>query len=335
MAERLPDEHPLSGPTLPAEAGTQPDAPPRTSTRARLLRLAIAAVVVLGGIYLVWRETDDLGDAVRRLSAGRMVLSGAAAVLGTYLVERIWFALLGGLGVRAGTRDAAGVFFVSQLGKYLPGSVWPVIAQMQFGVRWGAPRRVTFAANMLLLGVVTASGIAVGAVLLPWSSPGGLTRYWWLLVLLVPLLLGLHPRTVPAVLDWLLQRMGREPLRIRLSERGLLAALGWATLGWLVLGVHLAVLMTAYAEVGPVDLAAAVGGMALAWAAGIAFIPAPAGAGIREAVLVLTLGPIVGTTPAVTVALASRVLLLVADVLLAGIGAVLQRRGLPGRPGNP
>lgn len=326
MAGRDTDGLALSAPTESVGA------PPRRSVRGAALRLAVLGVVVAGGAFLVWRETDDLGAAVSRLNAGRMVLAGVAAVAGTVLIERIWAALLGGLGVRADPRDAAGVFFTSQLGKYLPGSVWPVLVQMEFGRRWGAPRRVTLGANVLLLGVVTASGIAVGAVLLPWSSPDGLTRYWWLLVLLVPLLLGLHPRTVPAVLDWLLARLGRAPLGIRLSTRGLVAALGWAVAAWVVLGVHLALLMTAYDDVGPIELAAAVGGMALAWAAGIAFIPAPAGAGVREAVLVLTLGPIVGTTPAVTVALASRVLLLVADVLLAGAGALLHRRRPAGHP---
>ena len=77
-----------------------------------------------------------------------MLVAGLLAVAGTWLIERIWYSLLLGLGTSAspdhGDRepsadaeslDAAGVFFVSQLGKYLPGSVWPVLAQMQFGVR--------------------------------------------------------------------------------------------------------------------------------------------------------------------------------------------------------
>ncbi|MEP9381189.1 lysylphosphatidylglycerol synthase domain-containing protein [Nocardioides cheoyonin] len=280
---------------------------------------------MLGGATLVWRETDDLGAAVRRLSAGRVVASGVLAVVGAYLVERIWYALLVGLGVRAGARDAEAVFFVSQLGKYVPGSVWPLVAQMQFGRRWGAPRRVMLAAGVLLLGVVTASGIAVGAVLLPWSSPGGLTRYWWLLVLLLALLPCLHPRFVPAVLDLALRRLGREPLGVGVTGRGLAAAVAWSVVTWLVLGVHLLVLMAPYDGVRAAALAAATGGIAFAWAAGIAFVPAPAGAGVREGVLVLTLGPLVGGTPALAIALASRVLLLLADVLLAVVGALWRR----------
>jgi len=294
---------------------------------------------VVGGAVLVWSRSDDIAEAVDRLSLGRFVASGLLAVAGTVLIQSIWSALLHGLDAHPGRRDAASVFFVSQLGKYLPGSVWPVVAQMQFGRRWGVPRAVMFAANILLLGAVTASGIAVGAVLLPWASPSGLSHYWWLVLLLVPLLAGLHPRTVPAVLDVVLRRLGREPLGARLTTRGLAAAGAWSLASWLVLGAHIAVLVGAFHGVGVRELAAAVGGMGLAWAAGIAFIPAPAGAGVRDTVLVLTLAPITGSPEALTIALASRALLLIADVLLAALGALARRRvgpdGPSAGPGGP
>lgn len=294
--------------------------------RSRWPQLLIGAVVLAGGAWLVWSRSDDIADAVDRLSLGRFVVSGVLAVAGTVLIQNIWSALLHGLDAHPGRRDAASVFFVSQLGKYIPGSVWPVVAQMQFGRRWGVPRAVMFAANVLLLGAVTASGIAVGAVLLPWASPRGLSHYWWLVLLLVPLLAGLHPRTVPAVLDLLLRRLGREPLGARLRPRGLAAAAGWSLASWLVLGAHVAVLVDAFHGVGPRELAAAIGGMGLAWAAGIAFLPAPAGAGVRDTILVLTLAPITGSSQALTIALASRLLLLLADVLLAAAGAIARRR---------
>lgn len=293
--------------------------------RRRLLRLLLATLIVLGCVYLLSREGDNLASAVRRLSVGRMALSAVAAIAGTVCIELLWFALLTGLGVRAGRRDAAEVFFVSQLGKYIPGSVWPVLAQVQLGVRWGAPRRVMLGANILLLVVVTTTGILVGGVLLPWSSPDGLRRYWWLLAMLPPLLVLLHPRAVMATINRLLEWAGRERLDARVSRSGMARALLWGVVAWILLGSHLLILMTAYGPIGPVEAVAAVGGMGLAWAAGLAFIPAPAGAGVREAVLVLTLGPFVGAAAALAVALASRVLLLIADVALAGISVGLRR----------
>ena len=64
--------------------------------------------------------------------------------------------------------------------------------------------------------------------------------------------------------------------------------------------------------------------MALAWAVGLIVIPAPAGAGVREAVLIATFAPQIGAPAALAVALASRVLLVLADVALAGLGALVR-----------
>jgi hypothetical protein len=289
------------------------------------VRVALAVVVVVGGAYLLMSQTDDLGEAITQVSWWRFVLSVAAGVVGTVCVERTWAALLRSWGPRPEPRAAAGMFYVTQLGKYIPGSVWPVLAQMQFGAAWGIARSVMFAANILLLGLVTASGIVVGALLLPWSSASGLRDYWWLVLLVLPLAIGLHPRVLPAVLNRLLRAIGREPLVVSPDPRSLGAAVAWALATWAAMGLHVVLLASAFSSPSITLLAASTGGMALAWAAGIAFIPAPAGAGVREGILTLTLSPLIGTTAAVTVALGSRVGLLLVDVLLAGWGALARR----------
>jgi hypothetical protein len=66
--------------------------------------------------------------------------------------------------------------------------------------------------------------------------------------------------------------------------------------------------------------------MALAVAAGILFIPAPAGAGLRELVLVLVLKGDLGAGGALALVVASRVLLVIADVVLAALGAAIGGR---------
>lgn len=270
-----------------------------------------------GCAFLLARESGDLASAARRLSPARVALSAVLAIAGSICMGRTWLALLHGFGVPVARRDAAEVFYTTQLGKYVPGSVWPVLAQVRLGARWGAPRRVMLAASLLLITMLTVTGIVVGALLLPWSSPDGLHRYWWLLVLLPPLVALLHPRVVSALIDRLSLWTGGERLEARVTTSGVLRSALWAVLAWLLMGAHLLALMTAYGRVDGLDVAAAIGGIALAWAAGLACLPAPAGAGVREGVLVLTLGSVVGGNAAVTVALASRVLLVVADVALA------------------
>jgi uncharacterized membrane protein YbhN (UPF0104 family) len=76
-----------------------------------------------------------------------------------------------------------------------------------------------------------------------------------------------------------------------------------------------------------VDLwVAATGGIALGWALGLLAVLAPAGLGVRDAVVLAALAPLVGRSPALAVTLASRGLLSLADVLLAAAAALLPRR---------
>ena len=167
----------------------------------QLLSILFGLTVLAGAVWLVTRSADDLRAAVADLGLQAVIAAGLLGLFGTILIGQVWFSLLRGLGVPAPRFEAAPVFFVSQLGKYLPGSVWPVVAQMEFGRRWNTPRRTMLTANILMLAVLAATGLITGAALLPWSTDGGLGRYWWTLLLLPPLLLALHPRTIPAVLD--------------------------------------------------------------------------------------------------------------------------------------
>ena len=59
--------------------------------------------------------------------------------------------------------------------------------------------------------------------------------------------------------------------------------------------------------------------MALAVSAGLLFLPAPAGAGMREIVLGFVLAAVLTSGQVVAVVIASRVILLLADLLMAGL----------------
>jgi uncharacterized membrane protein YbhN (UPF0104 family) len=297
--------------------------------------------VLTGCVLLLSQQGETVLASIRRLNVAHVVVSGVLAVAATMCLQQVWRSLLRGFGIMVGGRDAATAFYVSQLGKYVPGAVWPVVVQVELGARWSVPRRVMLAVGLQLILVVTGTGIIAGALLLPSSSPDGIARYAWLLALLPLVLVALHPPVLTHLFDWLTVRTGGQALGAQVSVSGLVWASSWAGLAWLLLGAHVAVLISAFSPVGPIEVAAAVGGMGLAWAAGIAFVPAPAGAGVREGVLVVVLGPLIGHEPALAVAVASRALLVVADVALAvavagrrtarSLSAARARRSAPDR----
>ena len=143
------------------------------------------------------------------------------------------------------------------------------------------------------------------------------------------LLVALHPRVVNPVIDRLLRLARRPPQEKPLTARAIGTATLWSVGCWVPNGVALWILT---ARLGASDGHAfllATGGFAFAWCVGFLVVLAPAGAGVREVVLVASLSPVLSIGKATAVALASRLLSTVGDLLTAGLAAWLGRGGSP------
>ncbi|MEV0233240.1 lysylphosphatidylglycerol synthase transmembrane domain-containing protein [Nonomuraea sp. NPDC050786] len=293
---------------------TAKEAAPRRSLVRRLVRYGFLAVALGFGAYAVAKQWDDVVAGFARLSWAALAGSLAAVVAALLGAMLTWRTLLADLGSPLPLRPAAKVFFVGQLGKYIPGAVWPVLAQMEMGRDLGVPRSRSAAAFFLMMPIQLATGLLVTLVTLGWD------RYGWLLLFMPLLLVLLEPKVINAVIGYALRRLKREPLERPLTRRGMLTALGWALAGWLSYGVHL------YFVVPQAGLLFAVGAFALSWCLGILTFVVPAGAGVRELAMVAVLAPQLDRGAAIAVALSSRIVIVVGDLICAGLAGIAARR---------
>jgi hypothetical protein len=303
-------------------AGRAPTTSRRRQVAGILLLVAVAAAVAT----TVLRNRTAFVDSIDRVGPLGLLSSLALALVGIGATALQWRAVLGGLGVRFEVRDGARVFFVSQLGKYLPGSVWPIVVQVEAGRRRGAARPTVLAANLVTVVLSLATGAVLAGALLPFSSPDALRRYWWALAALPLILVLAHPRTVPWLLDRVLRVLRRPPLGVAMSGAATARAIGWSLVSWVALGLHVAVLVAALGQPGWGVVALSVGGTSLAVTAGVLLVPVPAGAGLREVVLGAVLSTALAPGQVIAVVVASRVLLVTADLLLAAASALAARR---------
>jgi hypothetical protein len=124
----------------------------------------------------------------------------------------------------------------------MPGSVLPVVMQMEAGRSRGACRRTILAANLITVLLSVCVGLVFAGLLLPFSVPEALHRFWWALASLPLLLVLAHPRSIPFLLDRLLKALRRKPLEVQMTGSASMIAAGWSALTWVALGTHLAVL---------------------------------------------------------------------------------------------
>lgn len=281
--------------------------------------LAVAAGFVGWALVSGW---DEVAAAMRTMSWAAFAGSLAAAVMALGLSLQSWRAVMRSVGLTVGVAPAARVFLVSQIGKYVPGSIWPVLAQAEFARDHGVSRAraMTGAIVAMIVGAATAGLVGGVGVLI--AVPHALTTYWWAL----PVVLGMGIVLIPAVLFRLValafRVTRREEAPVRIGAKALVISVMWAALQWVMLGVHAWLLVRAIApEAG---LALAIGAFAFAWLVGFIVVIAPAGAGAREAALVFALASVATPAQALTVALVSRFVMTVADVAGFGVGMVVR-----------
>ena len=286
----------------------------------------LRAVVLVLALVLLALALRDQGPeayaAARDVGPAAAAGSFAAVLVGLLASALVWRALLADLGTRLPLRPATHVFFLGQLGKYVPGSVFAIAAQMELGRTHGASRSRVGTAGLLFLGVLVSAGLLTAAVALPLTSPEALDRSAGVLALLPVGLVLLAPPVLSRLVAVGLRLLRRDPLERPLTWRGTGAALGWALLMWAAYGLHLLLLVrTQDVAPGPGLVALSTGAYALAWTAGFLVGVAPAGAGVREAALVLALSPVLDRAPALALAVLSRVLMTLGDLVWGAVGA--------------
>ncbi len=287
---------------------------PKPSRRADLLALVFVVVAVGVAVWALRDDFPSMVDALGEISWWRPIVAFAGIVLGLLATAEVWKHCLAALGSPVSSRAAREIFFPAQVGKYLPGSVWPFLAQMKFARERGVPGGMALLAGSVFLVVHTVTSVLVGALLLV-SQPALVNRFGWA-GLCVPLaLVVLHPKLINFLARKLAKRSGTEPPVLRWA--GLVKPLLWMLPAWVGYGVAGYVLADPFTDSVWQLALVCTGAFALGWLVGLLVFLAPAGVGAREAVLILALTPLLGAPAAATVSLMLRVGHTLADLVLA------------------
>ncbi|WP_246249576.1 MULTISPECIES: lysylphosphatidylglycerol synthase transmembrane domain-containing protein [Actinomadura] len=318
----------------------------------RVLRVLLVLLALAFCTYSVVDQWDATTRAFREMSWATLAGSLAVGLAGLFTWMLGWRTFLAGLGSPLALRPAFRISAISQLGKYVPGKVWALVTQIEMAREHKVPAERSFGSTLLAVASSTACGLAVASATLPLTSAAAREKYWWLFPLAPVMLAALHPKIVTWCLDTMLRLIRRPPLEQPVSLGVTLRAVGWTVLGWVLFGVHTWLLCVAVGGDGAGLPFLATGAYALAFVAGFLVFIAPGGIGAREAALTVVLTPVLPAGAPVVVAIASRVLLTIADLLNAGAALLLGRGpghpaarppepsepgepGLPGQPGEP
>ncbi|MGL3198127.1 MULTISPECIES: lysylphosphatidylglycerol synthase domain-containing protein [Curtobacterium] len=302
---------------------------PKRGRRALVLTVVkwVAAVVAVAFLARsIAGQWPDIVEDFASLDAPTVVIGVVATLVALVANMLSWRAMMAASGFRLRLGPASSIFFVGQLGKYIPGGVWSIAAQAELGRAHGLQRTSSAVAALasMLVSMVTAALVGIVAVLL--GTPDGLATFWWLIPFVLLGLVSLTPPVLGRLIRVAFRLLRRPAQDTTLTWPGTVMSLVWSLAMWVAYGVQATVVLRAFGADSPVLFPVAVGAYAVAWLVGFLVVIAPAGIGPREGVLVLLLGAVASGAGPLALAVISRAFMTLGDVVLAGYGAVLAAR---------
>lgn len=292
----------------------------------RPVMLVVALACMAGTAYELARRWD--GRGVQQIW-WLLALSLAPLMTASWVQAYGWTLLIDHLTGRRAPRGAAAALYLdSQLARYTPGKVGLPVVRMAGANRIGVAARIVgtsilvevlswmTTAALTGFGLLLLSGAASSAVIAVLQNVSLIVLV--LAVAAVVLLASVDRRRLPGALCRRLNLEGTGPL----MPWGLPMAHGvywalWAIHGYCVVRGFCGSDSAARSTTGYFVLAPVIGFLTLV---------APAGVGVREAILSLGLAPSLGVTPALAAGLASRVVSLAADLCTWAVCRLLGRK---------
>jgi glycosyltransferase 2 family protein len=279
--------------------------------------LAGLAIVVFAARSLArnWEElrSQPLEWSVR---PGWLLLSAMVVWLMYALLIVAWRVMLAAWGQRLGGWEAARIWTVSSLGKYLPGKVWAIAGMAVMSQRAGvAPWAATGSAVVLqVLAVGTGAALAglTGAGALEAAHPGARAA---LALMVAGAVLGVGLLLWPPLLRQLLRFAAPGSVADRApSVRGIVFGILANLIAWVGYGTALWLLARGLLPGVRLAWLPAIAVFAASYLAGFLALFAPGGIGVREGLFILMLQQPLGIAAATALALASRLLLTITEL---------------------
>lgn len=239
-------------------------------------------------------------------------------LVGYFMSAALWSRIVVGLGgPRLPTAEAIRLFMIANLGRYIPGKVWQIAGLAVLARSRGVSPGTATGAAVLGQGIalVAASGIGLGALL---DGPEHLRP--WGLGATALLIGGVAFSASPALLRHVVAlwfRIARREPPAALRSR---VAMSWLVLylvNWGLYALSFSLLVESFGHPGLSPAVAS--SFAAAYVLGYLAVFAPAGLGVREAVLIAFLTPQLGVGPAGAMAVLARLWATAVEVVPAAV----------------
>lgn len=279
-------------------------------------------------VRTILTKKEQVSDAFAQLNGITLIISLLLGLAAMTLIGYVWTRMLVTRGHHAPPRSAMAWYFAGQLGKYVPGGIWPIVGRAELAVRGGVPRPDAYAAtglSMVTTYLAAALAICVGS-LASWTYPlVGIIGLSGFALGFLAFSNSVLRRTVLSILNRV------SPRATALTEPRTLLVLTLTHLpAWILMSLSTSVTASAFgADIGIAHMLFIT---SASWLAGFVVVGVPGGIGVRESVFTALAGTALTPGAAVSLALASRVVFIAVDLVGALVANIISRTEQSAKP---
>ena len=290
----------------------------------------IKYIVLVIVLYFVYKAFDYNWDEIKSfkwsLNYWLLLLSITAHLITLGMFSKVWCILMKGFGFTVSFPHAFKISYIANLGRYLPGRIWPVFGMAYLAKKIGIDEQYSVTSWVVVQLFAIPSAFLVGIISLFFidtfisvslSSFLGISFYLFAgAITIVSFMLIFFPKFVFKLFNIFLVKIKREPINFSLPiKTALKLYLGYA-LCWIAYGFSFWLFIVSITGNYELPIIGAIGVFALAYQIGYLAIIMPGGIGVRELVLVTLLNPFFGAAAA-GIAVAARIWNMLTEITAA------------------
>ena len=305
-------------------------------SRRSLFRAAqwvFAALVLFFAFRALAGQWNQVGTRLLHIQFGwKQITLATLLILVTYaLLIEGWRRILSAWDSHLAFRHAARIWFLSNLGKYVPGNIWSLTAMSVMARERGLSGLAAAGSSILMQSVSLVTGTAI--VMVTSAKLLGEPLLVGAAVSLLAVVLLTAPKFLPRLAVWAANLSGREIVTPSIPAASIWTAALASALSWLLYGLAFQLFVRGLLGSAPGEISSYIAAYSAAYILGFISPIAPAGLGVREITLAafMTQLGLANEADAALVAIAARLWLTVVELIPSGlyIAVGATRKSLP------
>lgn len=291
-----------------------------------IIKVALTALVfyfVASKFIANWSQIETYSW---RLNYLQLIASVALHLLTFLLLSEVWCWLMRSYGHRVKVKHAFKIAYLLNLGRYVPGKIWPVFGMAYLARRIGISERESVSSWIVaqLYSNLSSALVCIAIALIEPSIrdylfqtlPESVVIGVFTLMMVVLALLIASPHLMNNLLNFTLRRLKRSEVELQITRGASLRLLLGYILAWSLYGLAFWMFINSLSPAIQVAPLISIGAFVVAYQLGYLAFFAPGGIGVREAAISIVLKPYIGEA-AFGVAIAARLWNMIVEISAA------------------